>query len=106
MVAFGELPSGILAVTCNWDENYNTIASDIKVNKQGVRWTTSPSSRSCRGMYDLEGVMTHERGHTFGMGHVSETGHGNLTMSTNINGACQMTERSLGRGDVLGRKCG
>ena len=27
---------------------------------------------------------------------------GNLTMSTNVNGVCQMAERSLGRGDVLG----
>ena len=103
VVAFGDLPSGILAATCNWDDGFdNTIASDIKINKQDVRWTTSPRSRSCRGMYDLEGIMTHERGHTFGMGHVSETEHGNLTMSTNINGTCQMAERSLGRGDVLG----
>ena len=106
VVAFGDLPSGVLAVTCNWGivrPGYDeTVASDIKVNKQGVRWTTSPSSRSCRGMWDLEGVMTHERGHTFGLGHVAESGHGNLTMSTNINGTCQMAERSLGRGDVFG----
>ncbi len=106
VVAFGDLPSGILAVTCNWGvirPGYDdTVASDIEVNKRDVRWTTSPRSGSCGGMYDLEGVMTHERGHTFGLGHVSETGHGNLTMSTNINGACQMAERSLGRGDVLG----
>ncbi len=106
VVAFGDLPSGILAVTCNWGivgPGYDeTVASDIKVNKGDVQWTTSPGSRSCRGMWDLEGVMTHERGHTFGLGHVSETGHGNLTMSTNINGACQMAERTLGRGDVLG----
>jgi hypothetical protein len=103
VVAFGDLPSGILAVTCNWGDGFgNTIASDIKINKQDVRWTTSPRSPSCRGMYDLEGIMTHERGHTFGMGHVSETEHGNLTMSTNVNGACQMAERSLGRGDVRG----
>jgi hypothetical protein len=53
-------------------------------------------------MWDLEGVMTHERGRTFGMGHVSETGRGKLTMSTNVNGPRQMAERSLGRGDVRG----
>ena len=100
--AFGDLPSGILAVTCNWGRFDNTIASYIKINEQDVRWTTSPGSPSCRGMYDLEGVVTHERGHTFSVGHVSETEHGNLTMSTNINGACQMAERSLGRGGVLG----
>lgn len=106
VVAFGDLPSGILAVTCNWGVTrpvYEaTVASDIKINKGDVRWTTSPRSGSCQGMWDLEGVMTHERGHTFGLGHVPEAGHGNLTMSTNINGTCQMAERSLGRGDVLG----
>jgi len=106
VVTFGDLPSGILAVTCNWGivrPGYDdTVASDIKINKTNARWTTSPRSGSCRGMYDLEGVMTHERGHTFGLGHVSETGHGNLTMSTSLNGPCQMAERSLGRGDVLG----
>lgn len=78
----------------------DTVASDIKINKGDFRWTTSP--RSCRGRYDLEGVMTHERGHTFGLGHVPEAGHGNLTMSTTINGACQLSERTLGRGDVRG----
>ena len=102
VVAFGELPGGVLAATCNWGRYDSTVASDIKINKQGVRWTTSPRSGSCQGMWDLEGVMTHERGHTFGMGHVSETGHGNLTMSTNVNGPCQMAEISLGRGDVRG----
>jgi hypothetical protein len=102
VVAFGDLPGGVLAATCNWGRYGDTVTSDIKINKQGVRWTTSPRSGSCQGMWDLEGVMTHERGHTFGMGHVSETGHGNLTMSTNMNGTCQMSERTLGRGDVRG----
>ena len=49
-----------------------------------------------------QGVQTHEYGHAFGMGHVSEADHGNLTMSTNINGAWSNFEASLGRGDVLG----
>jgi hypothetical protein len=62
----------------------------------------NPTAASCRNRYDLEAVMTHERGHTFGLNHVSESGHGNLTMSTQINGPCQLTERTLGWGDVLG----
>ena len=106
VVGFGTLPSGSLGMTCTsyisqdgWDK---PTASDIRVNKARYRWTTRPQARSCRGSYDLESTITHERGHTFGLGHVSETYHRNLTMSPDTNGACQSSERTLGRGDVLG----
>jgi hypothetical protein len=106
VVGFGTLPSGSLGMTCTsyvpqdgWDK---PTASDIRVNKARYRWTTRPQARSCRGSYDLESTITHERGHTFGLGHVSETYHRNLTMSPDTNGPCQSSERTLGRGDVLG----
>lgn len=105
IVSFGALSSGALAVACT---NYTVggsrpdqvTASDIKINTRPM-WTTAPTASSCRNRYDLESVLTHERGHTFGLGHVSESAHGNLTMSTKV-GPCDASQRTLGRGDVLG----
>lgn len=106
VVSFGDLESGILARACTYfvaeDGLARVTGSDIQVNKADYRWTTRPGARACKGRYDLEAVVTHERGHTFGLGHVLEKSHRYMTMSTNINGPCQMAERSLGRGDVLG----
>lgn len=106
VVGFGTLPRGYLGATCTsyysqdgWDR---PMASDIRVNKALYRWTNRPFAPSCRGRYDLESTITHERGHTFGLDHVSEQYHGNLTMSPTTEGACQSSERTLGRGDVLG----
>jgi hypothetical protein len=50
----------------------------------------------------VQGVTTHERGHTSGLGHLSEQSYPNQTMSERINGFCQGSERSLGRGDSVG----
>jgi hypothetical protein len=72
------------------------------IDKAHHNWTTRPKARSCKGKYDVESTVAHERGHTFGLGHVPESGHGNLTMSDRSNGPCQLSERSLGRGDVRG----
>lgn len=106
VVGFGTLPRGYLGAQCTsyyaQDGPDRPTASDVRVNKALYGWTNHPQSRSCRGRYDLESTITHERGHTFGLGHVNEDDHGNLTMSPDTNGPCQSSERTLGRGDVLG----
>lgn len=111
VVGFGDLPPHpdggyMLAVECTndtWEVGYNSIIeSDIRINDTDVSWTTTGNSPSCSGKWDLQAVMTHERGHTFGLGHVSENGHEWLTMSPYLEGKCQISERSLGLGDLYG----
>ncbi len=103
VVDFGDLPTGVLGVACVFsDGDGNAVESDVRLNKVDHRWTNDPGNDSCRDRYDVEAVMTHEFGHTFGLGHVSESGHARLTMSTQINGACQASERALGSGDMRG----
>ena len=105
VVGFGDLPRGYTGNTCVWSwivEGPDRINSaDVRLNKADYRWTTRVT-RSCRGRHDVESTMTHERGHTFGLGDVSDASHPNLTMSSRSNGACQISERSLGKGDAIG----
>ncbi|MFL6031602.1 MAG: hypothetical protein ACJ73Y_02380 [Rubrobacteraceae bacterium] len=109
VVSFGRLPESALAVTCTaWsvEPGYDRVHwSDIMINKTNFNWTIRPEARSCKGKYDLASTVTHERGHTFGLGHVSESQHRNLTMSDRSNGPCQRSEQSLGRGDWRGLVC-
>jgi hypothetical protein len=106
VVSFGRLPRTALAVTCTvvaFERGYDRVHwSDIMINKTNNNWTTRPDAHSCKGKHDLASTVTHERGHTFGLGHVSESSHGKLTMSEHSNGPCQSSERSLGLGDVRG----
>lgn len=94
-----------LASECTWSvpapfADNNIIESDIRFNTTDKSWfNVKPSS--CSGKFDLRSVAVHEFGHTFGLGHVAEDTHGNLTMSTGV-GACTTSQRTLGRGDVLG----
>ena len=106
VIGFGDLPDGTVAYACvsSWIVNNapdRVAQSDIRLNKEDYAWTTSVRG-SCSGRYDVESSVTHERGHTFGLGEASEGAHGNLTMSQDSNGTCQASERSLGRGDARG----
>jgi len=111
VVAFGNLPTDADTITLGgacqsyyvrqdaWDE---LAESNIKLNKADATWTTSATSDSCKNRYGVETVMTHERGHTFGLDDLSEANHRNLTMSGLINGPCQDSENTLGEGDADG----
>jgi hypothetical protein len=99
-VGFGTLPVGAMALTCFWVSGRSTLESDIMLNKADYRWITRVET-GCVAEWDVEGVATHEFGHAFGLDHVAEGLHGNLTMSPFIQ-ACQNGEATLGLGDVRG----
>lgn len=100
-VSFGDLPAGTLATACVWFKDGVAKEGDVKLNKADYTWTTDPGA-GCSKRWSLQAVMTHERGHTFGLGHVGEAAHGDLTMSPQINGPCQDSESTLGEGDIAG----
>ncbi len=100
-LGFGALPEGVLGLACVfYDGDGHVIEADIRLNAARDWYAQKPSS--CSGRFSIEAVATHEFGHVFGLGHVAEGAHGNLTMSPQINGPCQSAEATLGRGDVLG----
>jgi hypothetical protein len=98
-VGFGRLRDGVAGLTCVWTIGDRIVEADIKLDRR-ARWATSLDSCSFASM--LEAVATHEFGHVFGLGHVSESRHGRLTMSERLDGFCQNSESTLGLGDMKG----
>jgi hypothetical protein len=99
VVAWGYQDS--LARACWWAPGGDLKSADIEIsNRSGITWF-SVKPDNCSNAYDLESVMTHEWGHVFGMAHVSEEKHGNLTMSTQTP-SCKTSPRTLGNGDWAG----
>lgn len=102
VISFGPLPQGVVAVTCTYTDRGDIWQSDVMLNDRVGMFTLHPRSPACRASYDLQAVMTHERGHSFGLAHVAESPRtGALTMSTAM-GWCDPSGRSLGSGDLAG----
>lgn len=100
VVAFGSLPANVLGFTCvtYLTESRRSIEADMLLNR-GHSWTIGIAD--CIVSLVLEAIATHEFGHVYGLGHVSEAGHGELTMSRAV-GACDAAPSTLGLGDMLG----
>jgi hypothetical protein len=102
-VSFGHLNAGLLAVTCIWwyggKQGGRSVETDILIDDAGgLFFLATPPG--CAARWDLEGTITHEFGHAFGLGHVSYTDHGELTMSDGLPD-CSTAYRGLGLGDYL-----
>jgi hypothetical protein len=54
---------------------------------------------------DLEGVVTHERGHTADLGDIYNHGDGHMKLTMGGSSfTCSKQIRSLGEGDIVGLK--
>jgi hypothetical protein len=100
IVAFGNLPGGLLGWTCYWFIGHRMVGTDMMIDNGRSLSTALPSS--CSNLWDFEGTVTHEWGHAYGLAHTGD-GHANLTMQHLLK-PCSTYARTLGLGDWLGMK--
>jgi hypothetical protein len=83
--------------------------SDIRLRIDGgaanptdTEWTTAVDPNTCSNLMDVESVMTHERGHAFGLKHANANqSHFLQTMYPSVP-PCYTYGRTLGKGDRKG----
>ena len=104
VVDFGNLPENMLARTCwrglrtaqGW---FEITEADVKIRKAAALFAGAVPPGCGGARYSIEAIVTHEAGHTFGLRHVAETQHPDLTMSERTP-ACSLSPASLGLGDI------
>jgi hypothetical protein len=99
MVGFGTgLPAGAIAATCTWSSNGEATESDLRLNSS-LNWITDEGS-GCKTAYNIDNIVTHERGHSFGLDDVYTSGHNQLTM-WGYASPCAKNKETLALGDML-----
>ncbi|WP_345732999.1 matrixin family metalloprotease, partial [Cryptosporangium minutisporangium] len=59
------------------------------------------TTKNCNNAYDLQSVVLHERGHSLGLNHVSQSANASAVMTPALS-ACSVGKRTLGLGDYRG----
>jgi hypothetical protein len=102
VAGFGSLPTGMLGTACTTVAAGGLVAieGDIMLSARRA-WFALDVPTDCANRYGVQPAATHELGHVFGLAHVSESAHPNLTMST-VAKSCTNAPLTLGLGDVRG----
>jgi hypothetical protein len=116
-VDFGRLISPTIGFACTFLTSADGVKwfikqADIRLRIDGgagdptdTEWTTVIDPNTCSDLWDVESVMTHERGHAFGLKHPCDAcpndDHFLLTMHES-GLPCYKYARTLGRGDRAG----
>jgi hypothetical protein len=100
VVGFANLSGDLLGWTCYWIYLGNRHIAGADILLDNGKYLVTKLSSSCRDRWDLEGAVTHEWGHAYGLAHTG-SGHGNLTMQHEL-APCSTYARTLGLGDWLG----
>ena len=100
VVDWGDFAGGQLGYACVKTAGDGIAEADIRLNKNDHVWAINPNSCDLPE-WIVRAVATHEFGHFYGLGHVNEERHGNLTMSEDLDRWCQQPEYTLGLGDTL-----
>ena len=79
---------------------HDLVESDVRIDTDTTWWLQADSCPT--NGYALEAVMTHEFGHSFGLGHVTSSEASTQTMYWSFFKTCSNGKSNLGRGDVLG----
>jgi hypothetical protein len=107
-VDYGPLGTNTLGLACSQYTSFSgpagpwfIVEADIRL-KKSAPWSLAPDDSGCAGQYDMQGVMTHERAHAFGLSHTAGTAaHVPQTMFPSSY-PCNSYARTLGKGDRAG----
>lgn len=107
IIAWGRTSGSALAVSYIWYQNGQALEIDTIFNNRFTWYWSDPSTwqsgQTCAyaGVYDVQDILTHELGHTFGMDDMYTADYAHSTMY-GYGGTGETKKNTLTTGDIAG----